>query len=289
MSLRNTSKSSTKKTYPGASYNNKTNNNNSRKPFVLVKKTDISVEKGFKDIEKFKKRLNMVSFNIITSSYDKGNVALNGSPKGRKVQKDLEDRNYDGEYKIDNDNKDYFIWKNKNKAIVLTTRKNITDGYYFVLIDYNIIPNIIKNNNEIPFEFVIAFMMYNCLTIDYTARDKKYLGKTFKGHKMHFYEIEGLNFLKVKIKISEIQKLPKEFKINYLNVTLYKTPDESVYVPYHCAIFEDKQNNKTGGSLPKKNKNKRNTLRKKTLIKSMEHKIKKITNKRKITNTRKKT
>ena len=46
MSLRNTSKSSTnrkntlttKETYPGASYNNKTNNNNSRKPFVLVKK-----------------------------------------------------------------------------------------------------------------------------------------------------------------------------------------------------------------------------------------------------------
>ena len=46
MSLRNTSKSSTnrkntlttKETYPGASYNKKTNNNKSEEPFVLVKK-----------------------------------------------------------------------------------------------------------------------------------------------------------------------------------------------------------------------------------------------------------
>ena len=83
MSLRNTSKSSTKKTYPGASYNNKTNNNNSRKPFVLVKKTDISVVKGFKkdNIEEFKKRLNMLSFNIITSYYIKGTEELNKSTK----------------------------------------------------------------------------------------------------------------------------------------------------------------------------------------------------------------
>ena len=96
MSLRNTSKSSTnrkntfttKETYPGASYNNKTNNNNSRKPFVLVKKTDISLEKGFKDIEKFKKRLNMLSFNIVYHDYftDK---ASNESPNGKKAQKYL--------------------------------------------------------------------------------------------------------------------------------------------------------------------------------------------------------
>ena len=116
MSLRNTSKSSTKKTnnsntketYPGASYNNKTNNNKSEEPFVLVKKTDISLEKGFKDIEEFKNRLNMLSFNIIDYNYFT-DIASNKSPKGINVQKDLYKGNYNGEYKIDKDNKDYKI------------------------------------------------------------------------------------------------------------------------------------------------------------------------------------
>ena len=57
-------------------------------------------------------------------------------------------------------------------------------------------------------------MMYNCLTIDYTDpnfKDKKdklktYSDKIFISHKMHFDQIEHLDFLKVEIKFSEIQK-----------------------------------------------------------------------------------
>ena len=156
MSLRNTSKSSTKKTYPGASYNKKTNNNKSEEPFVLVKKTDISLKEGFEkdNIEKFIKRLNMLSFNIITSYYIKGTEGLNKSTKAITSLEDL--NNYNGEYKKMRDT-DYFIWKNTNeKAIILVTAKIIIkdgksalkkDGYYFVLIsNYGNIPNINDNN-----------------------------------------------------------------------------------------------------------------------------------------------
>ena len=159
----------------------------------------------------------MVSFNIIDHNYFT-DIASNESPKGKKVQEDLKKGYYYGEYKIDKDNKDYFIWKNDwNKAIVLVTAKIIIkdgksdlvkDGYYFVLIsDYKDILHIYDNN-------VIGYMMYNCLTIDYTDpnfKDKKdklktYSDKIFTSHKMHFDQIEHLDFLKVEIKFSEIQK-----------------------------------------------------------------------------------
>ena len=175
------------------------------------------------------------------------------------------------------DDTDYFIWKNTNeKAIILVTAKIIIkdgksdlvkDGYYFVLIsNYGNIPNINDNN-------VIGYMMYNCLIENYKD---KYLN-TFSGHKMHFHQIKHSDFFKVEIKISEKKKTnSKEFNINYL--TLYETPDKSKYHTNDCAIFEDK----TVRSLFQKNK--RNTLRKTTLIKSMGRKINKTTNTRKTRN-----